>query len=462
MKEMLEDVTGPIHFIGIGGTGMSGLAELALRRGLSVQGSDLNASHMTNRLATLGARIHYGQKSGAVDGAQTVVYSSAISSDNIELLEAAKNGAMCLHRSDFLAWLMRGKCAITVAGTHGKSTTSAMIVHVLDALGMDPSAAIGGILRSYDSTARHGTSPWFVAESDESDGSFLKYHPYIAVVTNIDLDHMEFYKTELNLVSAFANYLKNIVEDGTCVVGWDNPLSRQVGTEYSGSRLTYGLLIGSEVRAFDIHWDGSYTRFTAIVERDQIPVRLKAMGRHNVQNALCTLAVVRALDLDVAKAAESLSNFQGVDRRMALIHDLNGIKIFDDYAHNPGKIAACIGALRSSFPKLPLHVVYQPHRYTRLETMYDAMLGSLKEANHLYLLPVYAAGETTTQDFSPERLARDMHFMHEIKPVVCQNIAEATNRVFAAVSTPAVILTVGAGDVHLVSTQLRDVYAQPK
>jgi UDP-N-acetylmuramate--alanine ligase len=459
---MLEVLRDPVHFIGIGGAGMSGLAELALKQGLSVQGSDLKPSHMTKRLTDLGARIHFGHQSGAVHGAQTIVYSSAIAADNVELVTAAQAGAHCMHRSDFLAWLMKYKKAITIAGTHGKSTTSALIIHVLDALGEDPTAAIGGTLRAYDSTAKIGSGSLFVAEADESDGSFLKYSPHLAVITNIDLDHMEYYKSEDRLLSAFSSYLGHLDTEGYAIIGWDNPRSRQVGSQFTGQRMTYGFVIGCDVRATNVHWDGSFTTFNAIVERDLVKVKLRAMGKHNVQNALCALAVVRALDLDVKKAAESLSTFSGVDRRMTLVHDDNDIKIFDDYAHNPGKVEACIAALKESFPKHTLHVVYQPHRYSRLETMYDQMLSSITKADVLYMLPVYAAGETTDQDFSPQRLVHDLVSRHQITAIACNHIADAVEKVLARAHSPAVILTVGAGDVHLVASDLRDVYLEPK
>jgi UDP-N-acetylmuramate--alanine ligase len=459
---MFADVRSPVHFIGIGGSGMSGLAELALKRGLTVQGSDLKPSKMTDRLTYLGALIHFGHHEETVKGAQTVVYSSAIAPDNVELLAGVKAGMQVMHRSEFLAWLMEKYHVITVAGTHGKSTTSAMIVHVLDALEQDPTAAVGGILRAYDSTAKSGSGPLFVAEADESDGSFLKYSPHIGVVTNIDLDHMEFYKSENGLVSAFTTYLDKIDADGYAIIGWDNALSRQVGTSFSGQRLAYGQLIGSDVRAINIHWNGTQTTFNAIVERDNIPVKLNAMGRHNVQNALCALAVTRALGLDVRKAALSLSNFSGVDRRMTLVHDAATIKIYDDYAHNPGKIEACVSALKESYPDCPLHVIYQPHRYSRLETMYDQMLASIKKADVVYVLPVYSAGETTTQDFSPEKLANDLVSRHQIRTIPCKNIQDAVEQVSTNVGPRGVILTVGAGDVYHVAYELRDVYLQPK
>lgn len=459
---MFAVVSDPIHFIGIGGTGMSGLAELALKKGLTVQGSDLKPSKMTDRLASLGARIYFGHHEQAVQGARSIVYSSAITSDNVELLAGIKSGMQPMHRSEFLAWLMEKHQVITIAGTHGKSTTSAMIVHVLDALEQDPTAAVGGILSAYGSTAKSGSGQIFVAEADESDGSFLKYSPDIGVLTNIDLDHMEFYKSEDNLISAFSTYLDNIAPDGYAIIGWDNTLSRQVGASFSGQRLAYGLIIGSDVRGTNIQWNGTQTTFNAIVERDNIPVKLNAMGKHNVQNALCALAVTRALGLDVRKAALSLSSFSGVDRRMTLVHDGDNIKIYDDYAHNPGKIAACVSALKESYPDRPLHVIYQPHRYSRLETMYDQMLASITMADCVYILPVYSAGETTTQDFSPQKLTNDLVSRHQIRTIPCKNIQDAVKQVSTNIGSKGVILTVGAGDVYQVAYELRDVYLQPK
>lgn len=459
MASILES---PIHFIGIGGTGMSGLAELALHRGYTVQGSDLRSSWMTDHLARLGAHVMFGHRPENVNGAKTVIYSSAISQDNPEMLAAQNSGHKLWHRSDFLAFLMQGYHSITVAGTHGKSTTSAMIAHVLTALNLDPVVATGGIMHLTGSTARTGNGQIFVAEADESDGSFLKYRPHLAIVTNIDPDHMDYYRTEERLIGTFREYLGEIREDGMAILGWDNPRSRLLGGNYEGNRLTYGLLIGSEVRAYDIRWDGSHTIFQSIVERDLYPVRLKMIGQHNVQNALCALAVTRALDLDVAAAARSLADFQGVARRLTCVFDDGKTTIFDDYAHNPGKIAACIQGLRKAYPDRPLHVIYQPHRYTRLETMYDETLASLRDAQHVYWLPVYAAGETTQEDFSPERLAKDLQSEYGVPSHACADLHDAANKVLIHSGPRSVILTVGAGDVHKCSTQLRDVKAKAK
>lgn len=454
---LLED---PIHFVGIGGSGMSGLAEIALCQGHRVQGSDLKSSPAIARLTSMGAKIDLHHAADLVGKARTIVYSSAIRPANAELTKARELGLRLMHRADFLNLLMQGKQAITVAGTHGKSTTSAMITHVLDSLGADPSAAIGGSMLRYGSPARIGKSSLFVAEADESDGSFLKYSPYVGVLTNIDQDHMEFFKDQAGIQAAFQAYLANIDDEGMAIIGWDNPFARMVGSAYEGSRLTYGFLIGCEVRGVDYRCENGETTFTAVVERDIVKVRMKTMGRHNAQNALAALAVVRALELDVVKAAASLVDFQGVERRMAHVYAGEGVRIFDDYAHNPGKIAACIESLKDAWPKIPLHVVFQAHRYSRLETMYDDMLGALTHADFVYVVPVYSAGETTTEDFSPKRIARDLVKRFGTDAVDCKDLNAAVTAVHEHARASAVILTVGAGDVWQVAEGLKIAYSR--
>jgi UDP-N-acetylmuramate--alanine ligase len=332
-----------------------------------------------------------------------------------------------------------------------------MITYMLDQLGLDPSAAIGGTMRQYGSAARAGKGEYFVAEADESDGSFLKYRPFVGVLTNVAPDHMEFFKDEARLLQAFKDYLERIdPEEGVAVIGWDNAMSRQVGSAYTKNRLTYGFLLGSEVRAFDYQSSHGESTFAAIVEKDRVACRLNMMGRHNVQNALCSLAVARALGLDVKQAAAALAAFPGVDRRMALVHAEKDLKIFDDYAHNPGKIAAGVQTLKEAFPESKLHVVFQAHRYSRLETMYDDMLGSVEGADFVHVVPVYAAGEATDQDFSPGRLAQDLKQNLGVNALACKTLADAVQSVREHLRRPAVILTVGAGDVHKVATTLKD------
>lgn len=452
-----QAVDDPVHFVGIGGSGMSALAELAQKQGLSVQGSDSKASSVTAYLQSLGIKVTIGHTAAVLDGARSVVYSSAIAAENIELEAAKSRGLPLLHRSEFLAFLMASREAITVAGTHGKSTTTAMIAHVLDTLGCDPSVACGAPIVRFQSAARYGKGLYFVAEADESDGSFLRYRPTIGVITNIAPDHMEYFKDTATLEAAFSQYLNNIVEDEGCaVIGWDNSMAREVGRRYEKTRLTYGFLIGSDVRGLDYRCAGGETTLTAMVERDKIPLRLKMIGKHNAQNALCTLAVARALSLDVKKAAEALASFEGVGRRFSAVYDAPELKIFDDYAHNPGKIEACIAGIRESWPDWKVHAVFQAHRYSRLETMFDAMLAALRDADVVHVLPVYSAGETTTRDFSPELLAAELRLKHGIEAHACHNFAEAAQSVRNRLDYPAVVLTVGAGDVWRVADLLKD------
>lgn len=450
------DLQDPLHFIGIGGSGMSALAELAHRRGLRVRGSDVRASVVIERLTSLGIPITLGHAASAVEGAATVVRSSAIVDGNPELAAARSRKLRVLHRSELLAALMKGKRAVTVAGTHGKSTTSAMIVHVLESLGLDPEAALGGAMRQYQSAARAGKGDVFIAEADESDGSFLRYQPFVAVVTNVDQDHMEYFKDAQGLERAFAEHLGKIDPEGVAVVGWDSPMLRQAAAKLETRRLAYGFLIGCDVRAIDYRCDQGETFFTAMVERDRVECRLPTLGKHNVQNALAALAVVRGLELDVHAAAEALASFPGVERRMNLVHKSAEVAVFDDYAHNPGKIAACVRALRDSFKERQLHVIYQPHRYSRLETMYDDMLNAVSSADLVHMLPVYSAGETSAQDFSPARLAADLTRRFGVRSIACDSFEAAAASVLGNLKAPAVVLTVGAGDVWKAASLLRD------
>jgi UDP-N-acetylmuramate--alanine ligase len=451
-----KTLSGPVHFIGVGGSGMAGLAELARKLGFEVQGSDIKTSTTVERLKEMGIVVAEEHGDDLVQHANTVVYSSAISADNIELLKAKDLSLKLMHRSEFLASLMVNKKAITVAGTHGKSTTSAMITHVLDDLGCNPWAATGGEMIRYESSARVGQGELFVAEADESDGSFLKYKPFISILTNVEQDHMDFFKTEAAMIGAFSSYLQNTDSDGTAVIGWDHPLSRQIATDFKGNRLTYGFLLGCDVRAREYQCSDGITRFTAIVERDAVKCTLPMMGRHNVQNALCTLAVVRALELDVSKAAASLSQFSGVRRRMDRIYSDDDVTIFDDYAHNPGKVAAGVKALRETWPKRTLHVVFQPHRFSRLETMYDDMLSALEGADLIHVVPVYSAGESTNLDFSPTRLARDLESRLGVPAIPSDSLKDASDAVLRRLNGPSIILTVGAGDVWRVAQQLKE------
>jgi len=447
----------PLHFVGIGGSGMAPLAELCHRQGLQVQGSDSTGSAVIASLENLGIKIFPSHAEGNIRGAQTLIYSTAIPKTNPELVAAEREKISLMHRSDLLAWLTRGKRTIAVAGTHGKTTTSALITHMLTGLGEDPSAAIGGVFSATGSAARLGKSALFVAEADESDGSFIKYHPYISVITNVDHDHMNNFPTIESLKDLFRRYLQNTDPEGAGVIGWDNAHSRELGQGLSHNRLTYGFVLGSEVRALNYRQDQGRSFFTAVVERDQIDCELNMLGQFNVQNALAALAVARALELDCRQAAATFRNFPGVMRRQHLVYTGPGLKVFDDYAHNPGKAQACIHSLKEAWPDHQLWVIYQPHRYSRLQTMYQETVAAFAGADQVVILPVYSAGEAMPQGFDLGSCARDIARNSHTAAQFSGSFAEAAHTVLAQTRKPAIILTMGAGDVWRLAIQLRDL-----
>lgn len=444
-----------LHFIGIGGTGMRPLAELALAAGYSVSGSDQSATESTEYLARLGARISIGHSAVALPSETcTVVLSSAIPADNAEALAVKSRGWPIIHRSDLLEALMRDKQAICVSGTHGKTSTTAMLAFMLHALHYDPSAAIGGELVGLNRYALTGKGPWFVAECDESDGSFLKYNPYISIVTNIDLDHLDFYKDIEGLRKAFQSFAAKTRPEGYAVFGWDNAYAREVAHEFKGQRITFGTRIGSEVRGISFKNCGQLAHYEAVVQQKLIRGTVSLVGKHNFQNVLCCLAVAHVLDLDLEKAAAALRMFPGVRRRFSLVGEIGSFKVFDDYAHNPGKIRSCLEGAREAFANQRILVIFQPHRYSRLETMYNELMGSFAAADEVYVMPVYAAGETSSRDFSPSSMASDMSQASGVRAYPYDS-HELAGRLLSS-EEPTVLITVGAGDVWQLSLEWKD------
>lgn len=435
---------------------MSGLAEYALRNGCVVSGSDLHPTAATSRLEALGANIHYGHQADNLSQAQTIVFSSAIKDDNPELILARSLKLNLLHRSELLDLFMRGKNSVTIAGTHGKTTTSALLTHVIAACGGDPSAIIGGIMIDSGSNTRAGSGDYFIAEADESDGTFLTYEPVVCALTNIDQDHLDFYGSFDNVKKAYHQYLRNSDSDFGAVCCWDDPIVREVSESIGVPRLTYGTILGCEVRAIDIRSSGYSTTFTAIVERDRLSCRIPLIGKHNVLNALCALAVARTFGLNIRAAAESLEHFSGVQRRMELIKKTDKIMVFDDYAHNPGKIQACIKGAREAWPTHRINVVHQPHRYSRIDTMRDTMTRCFQGADNLILLPVYAAGENAPENFDFGGFAKEVQLASTVNVYLSDDKSEACHQALQLSQHPAIILTIGAGDVWKVSHMLRE------
>ena len=387
---------GPIHFVGIGGIGMSGIAEVLLNHGYDVQGSDLKASPITERLAGLGARIFVGQHAENLQGAEVVVISSAIKAGNPELDQAHRLGLPVVRRAEMLAELMRMKSNIAIAGTHGKTTTTTMVATLLDAGGLDPTVINGGIIHAYGSNARMGQGEWMVVEADESDGTFIKLPATIAIVTNIDAEHMEHYGTFDALRDAFYTFVHNIPFYGLAVCCTDHPEVQALVGRISDRRVvTYGFNAQADVRARNLTYENGVAHFdVALRADDQIieGLSLPMPGDHNVLNALSAIAVARHLGMKGGEIREALANFKGVNRRFTKVGTVNGVTIIDDYGHHPVEIAAVLRAARQS-TNGRIIAVHQPHRYTRLSSLFDDFCACFNDADVVAIAEVYAAGE---------------------------------------------------------------------
>jgi UDP-N-acetylmuramate--alanine ligase len=449
--------TRQIHFIGICGSGMSPLAEIAVRVGFNVSGSDQSSSPEGDRLSALGIRFFRQHQAANLGDAKTVVYSSAIPADNPELRAAKQRSDIeLLHRSDFLSELLSQNRGITVAGTHGKTTSSAMIAHMLKNMGLDPSAAVGGKLLGEESYCLVGDGDLFVAESDESDGSLLKYKPLIGVLTNIAKDHMDFYRDESHIYDTFRQYLENIIPDGFAIIGWDNAISRALGNEYSGQKLAYGFSFGSDVRGreFSVKQDG--ISFIAQVERDAVSCFVPTLGKINAVNALCALSVARALELDIKKAAASLGTFRGVGRRLNILFNAQGLRVVDDYAHNPDKIEAAIAAVKDAWPDSFLIVCFQPHRYTRISSLFKEFAAAFKRADQVLVVPVYGAGEEIIDGYSSEAIATEIGLLSKVVALGVSSFSACCENILGAKRRNCSVLTVGAGDIWKVGELLKE------
>lgn len=450
-----------IHLIGIGGTGMRPLAEIAFASGYEVTGSDQSLSFNVDRLLSRNIPVMIGHNATNLPHLPCdVIISSAVKADNPELQAAKQKGYRVLHRSDLLHELLQNKKAICVSGTHGKTSTTAMLAYMLNALGLDPTAAIGGELLGLEQASFVGAGEYFVAECDESDGSFLKYDPYLTIITNIDLDHLDHYGDIEGLKTAFFNFAAKTHKDGTVIVGWDNAIVRDIINEFGGGKLAFGTRIGSEVRGTRFVSQGRSFSYEAIVDKTLVKSEVSLVGKHNFQNVLCCLSVAYALKLDLHKAARVLSHYPGASRRFSLMAEHGVTKIYDDYAHNPGKIRSCIEGARSAFPKERILVIFQPHRYSRLETMYTEFMQSFGAADEVFVLPVYAAGETTTQDFSPTRLAADIELSSKVKALAYET--EVLKVRLIQPSLPTVLITIGAGDVWRLCQEWKEFLNGPR
>ena len=394
----LPQQTGPIHFVGIGGIGMSGIAEVLMAHGYTVQGSDLKASAITRRLEGLGARIFVGQSADNLDGAEVVVISSAIKTGNPELDSARARGLPVVRRAEMLAELMRLKSNVAVAGTHGKTTTTTMVAALLDAGGVDPTVINGGIIHAYGSNARMGQGEWMVVEADESDGTFNRLPATIAIVTNIDPEHMEHWGTIERLRQGFTDFVSNIPFYGLAICCTDHPEVRGLVGRVTDRRVvTFGFNAQADVRATGLRYEAGTAHFDIALQAEGAAIegcRLPMPGDHNVSNALAAVAVARQLGVSHDTIREGLASFGGVNRRFTRVGEWNGIPIIDDYGHHPVEIAAVLRAARQSIePGGRVIAVHQPHRYSRLHSLFEEFCGCFTDADVVGISEVYSAGE---------------------------------------------------------------------
>ncbi|ROU00369.1 UDP-N-acetylmuramate--L-alanine ligase [Histidinibacterium lentulum] len=387
---------GPIHFVGIGGIGMSGIAEVLLNHGYVVQGSDLKATPITRRLEQLGAHIFEGQAEDNLAGAEVVVISSAIKPGNVELDEARRRGLPVVRRAEMLAELMRLKSNVAVAGTHGKTTTTTMVAALLDAGRFDPTVINGGIIHAYGSNARVGEGEWMVVEADESDGTFNRLPATIAVVTNIDPEHMEHWGTEERLHRGFEEFVSNIPFYGLAVCCTDHPQVQRLVSRITDRRVvTFGFNAQADVRAVNLRYEKGVAHFDVALQAEGRVIEgctLPMPGDHNVSNALSAVAVARHLGMKIEEIRAALAAFGGVNRRFTRVGEVNGVTIIDDYGHHPVEIAAVLKAARQASEGRVI-AVHQPHRYSRLHSLFDDFCNCFNEADVVAIGEVYAAGE---------------------------------------------------------------------
>ena len=450
-----------IHLIGIGGVGMGGIAEVLLNLGYQVQGSDLKESRVTRRLVKLGAHIYIGHQAENIREADVVVVSTAIDNGNPETAAAREQRIPVVRRAEMLAELMRFRHGIAVSGTHGKTTTTSLIASVLAEAGEDPTFVIGGRLVSADTNARLGSGRYLVAEADESDASFTHLQPMLAVVTNIDKDHMETYGNDLSRLHAtFIEFLHNLPFYGLAVVCLDDPGVQAILPELKRATLTYGLHEDADIRAVEIRSDG--IRSVITVQRpgidDALEVTLRMPGHHNVLNALAAVAVAWELKLEDRAVKKALAEFEGIDRRLQILGEENtkagSVLFVDDYAHHPTEIAATLDAVRQAWPERRHVVVFQPHRYTRTRDLLDDFAEVLAGVDRLLVTEVYAAGEEPILNADGRSICRAVRSRSQVEPVFVADIESLADDLAAVLKDGDVVVTLGAGSIGAVALNL--------
>ena len=444
-----------IHFVGIGGIGMSGIAELLLSLGYTVSGSDIKPGHITRRLENQGALIFNQHSADQIGEANVVVTSTAISGDNPEVLQAKELGLPIIQRAEMLAELMRIKYAIAVSGAHGKTSTTSMIAEVLNTAGLDPTVIVGGLLKHLDTNALHGRGDYIVAEADESDGSFLKYAPTIAAVTNIDLEHLDFYRDIEDIKETFLRFINSVPFYGVSVLCLDDEHIQDILPSIQVRYMTFGMTAQADVQAKEIGFEGTTTSFRVIFQGNSLGrITLNLAGRHNISNALAAIAVGLELDIPFETIKKSLEKIEGVKRRLEIKGEKNGVLVMDDYGHHPTEIVATLQAVRESFPEKRMVVLFQPHRYTRTQKLFNDFATSFYRSDRLILLPVYAASEPVIEGVDSGKLAEAIQEHGHKNVSYVSGFKEAISILTEELKPDDLVLTLGAGDIYTLGEDL--------
>jgi len=444
-----------IHFVGIGGIGMSGIAELLINLGYKVSGSDVNSSDITRRLKKLGGIIFKGHRKNHISGSDVVVVSSAIDVKNPEVTAAREMSVPVIPRAEMLAELMRLKYSVAVAGAHGKTSTTSIISSVLEKGGLDPTVVIGGKLKSIGSNALLGHGDFIVAEADESDGSFLKMSPTIAVVTNIDREHLDFYEDLEDIKNAFLSFIDRVPFYGLAVLCLDNEPIQSLIPEIRKRFTTYGMSTQADFQAKNVEFEGLKSRFS--IRHNGKPlgdITLNLPGIHNVYNSMASIAVGIELDIDFEVIKNALETVEGVQRRLEIKGEINGITVVDDYGHHPTEIKVTLQAAKESWPDRRKVVVFQPHRYTRTRALFDDCMRSFYQSDVLVVLPVYAAGEKKIEGVESDLMCEEIR-AHGHKLVICKkSIKGAVSHLKNVLKPGDILITLGAGDVWKVGEEI--------
>ncbi|MDR1966686.1 MAG: UDP-N-acetylmuramate--L-alanine ligase [Synergistaceae bacterium] len=447
-----------IHLMGIGGAGMSGLALLLHAMGHSVSGCDAENSFYVEKVRREGIEVSMGHHKAHLDvhAPNLIIHTSAIAQDHPELIEARRRGIAVARRAEVLSLIFNSRLGVGVAGTHGKTTTSSMIALIAELAGLDPTVAIGGELSDIGCNAKLGEGDYMVAELDESDGSFGLFSPSVAVITNIDWDHVDYYPTRESVIDAFLAYALGRKAGASLIAcGEDAGVGDLISSRRLEGAVTYGWGLGWNWGAADVsHIEGGGVRYAAY--RDGAPlgeVRLKVSGEHNALNSLAALAAADAMGVPFESARRSLEIFKGAKRRLQFIGDVDGVLIYDDYGHHPRELEATMAAVKAVFRRR-VHLVFQPHRYTRTQALYRDFADVLRNAEKVYLLPIYSADETPIAGVSSFLIADELHSIGRKDAVVCGDFQEATDQICESVMPGDMVLTVGAGSIEYLSRQI--------